>query len=79
MQYGKNQSGINPEEIRENDMKLFIRNDKRHREAIKYLLNLLQSHNIDIPSESLKDYVSNIGRYDCMWEDFRKESDWDGN
>lgn len=52
---------------------VFIRNHEVHRDVIYFLNELLQSNNIDI-NTNLKDYITNINKYDCQWEDYRKES-----
>lgn len=64
---------INPEDIHEREMKILIRNEKRHQELILYLLNLLRSKSFDIPDKSIKDYIDNMDKYDSMWIDYQKE------
>ncbi len=49
---------INPEEIRERERIILIRNEKRHKQVINYLLELLQLNDIDILDENLKDYLA---------------------
>ena len=65
---------MQPLEIRENEDEMTVRidNERTHRDVISFFEELLQSNNVDIPDESLKDYLENIGKYDCMWEDYRK-------
>ena len=63
----------------EKDMNIWMENQQVHRSVISFLQDLLQLNNIDIPDEKLKDYLENLMEYDCMWEDYRKESGENGN
>ncbi|MDD4187367.1 MAG: hypothetical protein PHX04_01150 [Bacilli bacterium] len=48
---------INPGDIEKREIIILPRNEQRHRESIIYLLDLLKTNGIDIPDESLKDYL----------------------
>lgn len=54
------------DEIHKREKTMQIRNEKRHQEAINYLLEILKENNLDIPDESLKEYLQKY--YDAYGE-----------
>lgn len=64
---------FNTELEEEKEMMVYMKNQRVHRDVISFLINLLESNNINIPDADLAKYLSKINDYDCMWEDYRKE------
>ena len=51
------------------DMMVYMKNQDMHRSVISFLKDLLDEKHIFIQNETLKSYLKNVVRHDCMVED----------